>query len=105
MSALAVVTTGDLVIATRTGELRVLPESGDRTSDATTSDRARDLAATFIAETSEIPDDADLETELVLTNGKTTWQPQDLATVTMAAETDPSWLQLQAFMNAARDKA
>jgi hypothetical protein len=51
-----------------------------------------------------VPDDADLETELVLTKGKTTSEPEDLATVTRAAEADPTWLQLQAFMNAARDK-
>jgi hypothetical protein len=37
-------------------------------------------------------------------SSRATWEPEDLATVTMTAETDPTWLRLQAFLNTARDK-
>jgi hypothetical protein len=37
-----------------------------------------------------------------MTDGSQTWHPADRETATAAAPTGPSWLQIQAAMNAAR---
>ena len=47
----------------------------------------------------QVPDDGDLETHLVLTDGARTWQPGDLAAATTATTTDPAWLQLRVAIN------
>lgn len=57
------------------------------------------LVTAFLGATSEVPDDGDLETHLVVTNGARIWEPDDLETVTTATETDPSWLQLRSAIN------
>jgi hypothetical protein len=102
VTALAVLATGDLVVASRTGELRVLAEPG-RASTAVVSD-AQERVARFVDATSELPDDADLATDLVLTDGERTWDPDGLATLTEATASDPAWLQIQAVMNRATVK-
>ncbi|MFJ7017949.1 hypothetical protein ACIQUW_06255 [Streptomyces sp. NPDC101117] len=60
-------------------------------------------ATAFLEATDEVPDDADdLEAHLVLTDGTRTWEADDLAAVTTASTTDPTWLQLQAAINKVR---
>ncbi|MGI5452625.1 hypothetical protein ACQEWB_05460 [Streptomyces sp. CA-249302] len=41
----------------------------------------------------------DLETHLVLTDGTRTWDNADLAAVTAADASDPTWLRIQAAVN------
>jgi hypothetical protein len=62
------------------------------------------MVTAFLDATSEVPDDGDQETHLVVTDGGRTWEPDDLAAVTIATATDPTWLQLQAAINNARDQ-
>jgi hypothetical protein len=100
VSALAVLATGDVIVASRAGELVMLSDTGDRGAAGS----APDPVTAFLATTTAIADDADLEKDLVLTNGTKTWDPQELQAVTTAAPTDPSWLQLQAVMNAERTR-
>jgi hypothetical protein len=57
------------------------------------------MITAFLDATSEVPDDGDPETHLVLIDGTRTWQPGDLAAVTAATTTDPAWLQLRAAFN------
>lgn len=65
-------------------------------------DTSRAAVTAFLDATSELPDDGEPETHLVLSDGTRTWDPDDLAAVTTAAPGDPSWLQLQAAFNSAR---
>lgn len=62
------------------------------------------IVTAFLDTTSEVPDDGDLETHLVISDGARTWEPDDLATVITATATDLTWLQLQAAINNARDQ-
>jgi hypothetical protein len=64
---------------------------------------ARDRVAAFLAATSELPGDADLDTDLVRTDGVRSWDSDDLDSVTEADESDPTWLRLQAAINTARN--
>ncbi|MFE6993824.1 hypothetical protein ACFVFN_37685, partial [Streptomyces pharetrae] len=104
LSALAATATGELLVAGSEGELVLLSVlSGSTRSCTANSDTSRAAAAAFLETTAEVPDDGDdLETHLVLTDGTRTWEADDLATTTAAGSTDPTWLQLQAAINAAR---
>ena len=105
VGSLAVLATGQLIVAARTGDLVLLSKLGDSTlTHAVDSEPARHLVAEFVASTSELPDDANLDSDLVLTDGTRNWDPEDLTTVTTANPSDPTWLQLQAFMNVYRDR-
>jgi hypothetical protein len=101
VSALATLATGEVVVASSTGGLALATGFGDPESmDAPESTDAAELVAAFLAATSPLPDDADLDNDLVLTDGARTWEPEDLDTVTEADASDPSWLQIKAHMNA-----
>ncbi|MFF2748382.1 hypothetical protein ACFVVA_22940 [Kitasatospora sp. NPDC058048] len=109
LSALAVTATGELLVAGSEGELVLLSVltgstlSGSTQTRTTSRDVSRAAAIAFLEATAEIPDDGDdLETHLVLTDGTRTWEADDLATVTAASATDPTWLQLQAAINKAQ---
>ncbi|MFI1441802.1 hypothetical protein [Streptomyces fructofermentans] len=104
LSALAVTATGELLVAGSEGELVLLSVLTGSTQTRTTSrDVSRAAAIAFLEATAEIPDDGDdLETHLVLTDGTRTWEADDLAAVTAASATDPTWLQLQAAINKAQ---
>jgi hypothetical protein len=65
----------------------------------------QDLVTTFLEGTSDVPPDGRLEDLLTLTDGKRTWDQRDLETVTDATPADPSWLQIQAAMNAYKHKS
>ncbi|MEH0589551.1 hypothetical protein QA942_38160 [Streptomyces sp. B21-106] len=100
VTALGTTATGELVVAGGTGDLVLVSarvacaeplDTGAETSTA--------AVAAFLAATSGIPDDGDLETHLVVTDGARTWEPGDLNAVTTAAAADPSWLQLAAAIN------
>jgi hypothetical protein len=100
VNALCATAAGDLVVATGEGDLvlaSVLTESAE--SQAADVRTPQALVTAFLGATSEVPDDGDLEAHLVVTNGPRTWEPDDLGTVTTAAETDPTWLQLRAAIN------
>jgi hypothetical protein len=104
VSALAVMSTGQLVLADRSGQLAVMDAPGnvpldDRPASATA---ARERVEEFLSATTELPEDADLDTSLVRTDGRRTWNSDDLETVTTADEADPTWLRLQAAINAYR---
>ncbi|MQY30614.1 hypothetical protein NRB56_62160 [Nocardia sp. RB56] len=96
VTALAATASGDLVVADATGELVRLAASADRAvaSPAAVTD--------FLAGTSDVDADADLESQLVLTDGARTWEPGDLETVDTATDSDPTWLRIQVQMNHAR---
>ena len=104
LSALAATATGELLVAGSRGELVLLSVlSGSPQTHTTSGEISRDAAMAFLEATAEIPDDGDdLETHLVLTDGVHTWEADDLATVTAASATDPTWLQLQAAINRAQ---
>ncbi|MGW6832218.1 hypothetical protein ACWGCI_02205 [Streptomyces sp. NPDC054949] len=104
LSALAATATGELLVAGSGGDLLLLSVLSGSTQNRTANrDTSRDAAAAFLETTAEVPDDGnDLETHLVLTDGTRTWEADDLATTTAASSTDPTWLQLQAAMNAAQ---
>ncbi|MFF2951499.1 hypothetical protein ACFVVU_09180 [Kitasatospora sp. NPDC057965] len=109
LSALAVTATGELLVAGSEGELVLLSVPTGSTLGGSTQARtisrdvSRAAAIAFLEATSEIPDDGDdLEAHLVLTDGTRTWEADDLATVTAAGATDPTWLQLQAAINKAQ---
>lgn len=94
VTALCALATGELVVAGGDGDLLLLtvgtPTDGDRPGAA---------AEAFLRSTSELPDGVDLDSGLVVTDGTRAWIPDDLAEVTAAAETDPSWLRFRAMLN------
>ncbi|MFJ3762935.1 hypothetical protein [Streptomyces sp. NPDC090080] len=109
LSALAATATGELLVAGSVGELVLLSVltgstlSRSTQTRTTSRDVSRAAAIAFLEATAEIPDDGNhLETHLVLTDGTRTWDADDLATVTAADATDPTWLQLQAAINKAQ---
>lgn len=105
VTALTATTTGELVVATAGGELVLLSVYADPAKvDPTDSGSLRARVTAFLDSTCEVPQDADLETDLLLTDGARTWETDDLATVTTAAPTDPTWLRLQVALDNARDQ-
>ncbi len=105
VTGLGATATGELVVASGGGDLVLLSVlAGSTKVHAADSDTLRAMVTAFLDATCEVPDDGDLETHLVVTDGTRTWEPDDLATVTTAAATDPTWLQLQAALNNARDQ-
>lgn len=103
VTALAATASGGLVVAGADGELAVLSVRADSAVDRqANSDRAREAVAVFLDSTTELPDDADLDTDLLLTDGHRTWDADDLETVTDADDDDPTWLRIQAAVNIAR---
>jgi WD40 repeat protein len=96
VTALAATATGDLVVAGAGGEL-VLLSVGSSSAEHNTS---RATVTSFLDGTSEVADDDDF----VITDGSRTWQPDDLSEVSTASPTDPTWLQLQAAINTAREQ-
>jgi hypothetical protein len=103
LTALTVTPAGELLTATDSGQLlllSVLTSPAPTTADTPNSHEVAKAAATaFLAATSELPADGDLESDLILTDGTRTWEAEDLSTVTEAASTDPTWLQLRAAVN------
>ncbi|WP_051790974.1 hypothetical protein [Amycolatopsis jejuensis] len=87
ITALATTSAGALIVASGS-ELALIPMAATAPDPATVAD--------FLARTTEVPD----ETHLVLTDGVRTWDPDDLAATTEASPHDPTWLQLQAAINA-----
>ncbi|MEV2191722.1 hypothetical protein AB0I02_12100 [Streptomyces phaeochromogenes] len=105
VSGLGAMATGELLIASRGGDLVLLFVRADSAKTQSTDGYTPRAAVTaFLDATSEVPDDGDLETHLVLTDGARTWESDHLATVTAATATDPTWLQLQAAINDTRDQ-
>ncbi|WP_218002486.1 hypothetical protein [Nocardia brevicatena] len=105
VTALTATATGELVVATAGGDLVLLSvHAASAKIDPTDSGSLRALVAAFLDSTCEVPDDGDLETDLFLTDGSRTWEPGDLAAVTTATSTDPTWLQRQAAINNTRDR-
>ncbi|WP_432187218.1 hypothetical protein [Streptomyces sp. Tue6028] len=105
VSALGATPTGELVVAGGAGDLVLLSVRSAPAQPHTTGVAAAEAAATaFLESTSEIPDDGDLDTHLVVTDGARTWASDDLAAVTTATPSDPTWLQLQAAINNVRDQ-
>ncbi|MFJ8596963.1 hypothetical protein [Streptomyces sp. NPDC093598] len=104
VSAMSRTATGEIVIVDGTGDLLLLPARATSTkaegADATAPQAA---VAAFLEAPSEVPDDGDLWAHLVTTDGERTWEPDDLETVATASVSDPSWLQLRAVINSARD--
>ncbi len=95
VTALAVTSTGGLVVADRSGRLdvRTVPGHapyGTLPSDATA---ARVSVEEFLVATTALPDDADLETALVRHAGQRAWTSDDLAQATHAQDDDPTWLR------------
>jgi len=100
VTALCANAAGDLVVAAGTGELVLMSVQADSTENRPAQTRApHELIADFLDSASEVPDDSDLDGQLVVTNGAQTWEPGDLETVNSAAGTNPTWLQIRAAMN------
>jgi hypothetical protein len=105
VTALAAMATGQLLAGSGGGDLALLSVlAGSAKASATDSDTLPAIVTAFLDTTSEVPDEGDLETHLVLSDVTQTWEPDDLATVITATATDPTWLQLQAAINNARDQ-
>lgn len=106
--ALAATATDELVLASGGGELMLVsvrpdPEETRAADDSDASTAAASAVSEFLDATSEVPDGGDLEEYLVLTDGDRAWNSDDLATVYTATAEDPTWLQLRAAINKARD--
>jgi hypothetical protein len=101
ISALAVTSTGRLVVADRSGQLAVLDVPGDTGRDTRPAGAAaaRARAGEFLAATAELPEGADLEEGLIGQDGQRAWSAGDLETVTTAEDADPIWLRLRAAIN------
>ncbi|MFJ9871028.1 hypothetical protein [Streptomyces sp. NPDC101165] len=70
VTALGATTTGDLVIAGGGGDLLLLSvRVGSAQADSTDGDTSRAAVTAFLDATSEVPDDGDLETHLVVSDG------------------------------------
>lgn len=106
ISALALMPTGQLVVADRTGQLAVVDAPGDagRTIRPPVATAARARVEEFLATTTELPHDADMDASLVRHDGQRAWGSDDLETVTTAKDTDPTWLRLQAAINSHRQE-
>lgn len=102
VGALTVLPSGQLVLADRTGQVTVMAAPGPAAPHDSEVDHAsaRERVAAFLATTSELPGDAEFDTELVRTDGVCTWDSDNLDNVTEADESDPTWLRLQAAINA-----
>ncbi|MEV0172003.1 hypothetical protein AB0I00_12910 [Streptomyces sp. NPDC050803] len=102
VTGLCAMPTGQLTLASGDSELLLLSVGAARTAEGEPSPTT---VAAFLSATSEIPvDGGDLETHLVMTDGSRTWEPDDLESVTTATSADPTWLQLQAAINNAREQ-
>ncbi|WP_255954963.1 hypothetical protein [Streptomyces odontomachi] len=100
VSALSTTAAGELVVASGGGDLVLVSvPDGSATAGTADGDALRATVTAFSAATSEVPDDGDLETHLVLTDGSRTWESDDLEAVTTATPADPTWLQLRAALN------
>lgn len=102
VTALGRTASGGLVVAGAGGELVLLSVHTD--AAAASVDSATESVAAFLASTSDVPDSADPEPHLLLTDGHRVWEADDLDAVTSAEDGDPTWLRLQAAVNEARDK-
>ncbi len=96
VTALAVTAAGQVLISSAGGDLLLCHWSGATTVDLTT---ARARATAFLEAIAELPDDADPDEDRELVDGRQTWLAGDLATVTSAADNDPTWLQMRAAIN------
>ena len=100
VTALCANASGDLVVASGTGELVLISVQADSAEHRSAETRApHELIAAFLDSASEVPDHSELDEQLVVTNGTRTWEPGDLKTVNPAAGTDPTWLQIRAATN------
>jgi hypothetical protein len=101
ISAMAVMSTGQLVVADRSGQLAVMdaPEDAGRDIRPPGAAVARARVEEFLATTTELPDDADLDANLLRHDGQRTWGSDELETVTTAEDGDPTWLRLQVAIN------
>ena len=101
VTALSATTSGDLLTATADGDLILITVTADSARDRAPSPLAPEaLVAAFLGGTSDVPLDGNLEEHLVLTDGQRTWLHDDLETVETATPADPTWLQIQAAVNA-----
>ena len=106
MTALCATAAGNMLAATDRGELAYISVAADpATVHATNAASPQALAAAFLESTSDVPLDGTLEAHLALTDGDRTWEQEDLETVTSVTTADPSWLQIQAAMNAYKQKS
>ncbi len=87
----------ELLVANQAGDLALLSTP----DPAPTIDNEAPQAAvtTFVASTSEVPNNDPLWEHFVTTDGTRTWTSDDRATVTTATTADPGWLQLRAAIN------
>jgi hypothetical protein len=105
VTGLGATAAGELVVASGEADLALVSVSAASAKvDAAATGTLRAMVTAFLDATSEVPDDGDLETHLVVTGGERTWEPEGLPTVTTATAADPTWLQLQAAINNARDQ-
>jgi hypothetical protein len=103
VTGLAATAGGDLIVATGEGGLALVSVAPGHPA-APAPDVLDGQVAAFLASTSVVPDDRELWAHLVVTDGVRTWEPRDLATVTSATATDPSWLRMTASVNKAREE-
>ncbi|MFI5836154.1 hypothetical protein ACIA5A_21020 [Micromonospora sp. NPDC051300] len=106
ISALAVMSTDQLVVADRSGQLAIMdaPADAGRNVGSAGAAVARARVEEFVAAATELPTDADLDASLVRHDGQRTWNSDDLETVTTAEDADPTWLRLQSAINTHRQE-
>lgn len=101
ITALCATPSGDLLAATSDGHLTVISmTTSSETTGAPEGRTPQELVTAFLEGTTDAPPDGHLEDLLVLTDGERTWDQDYLETVTSTTSADPSWLQIQAAMNA-----
>ncbi|MFE3001767.1 hypothetical protein ACFXG4_43160 [Nocardia sp. NPDC059246] len=103
VTTLTATTTGEFVVASGDGELRLVRPVSEP-ADAVDGIALRDSVTAFLDATSEVPDDSDLDEQLIRTDGTRTWEQDNLETVTSASTADQTWLQLRALGNTVRNQ-
>ncbi|WP_412542988.1 hypothetical protein R8Z50_11040 [Longispora sp. K20-0274] len=100
VTSLAATATGDLLVATAEPGLVLVAAPGGPPPRA-----SGEAVVVFLADTTEVPDDGDLEQHVVFTDGSRSWGPSELEELTAAEGNDPMWLRHRAAVNNAMREA
>jgi hypothetical protein len=98
--ALTACADGMVLVSLADGDVRRIAPATPTPADLSSGDPAQ-VVGEFLDTCTEVAA-AEMDDVLRLSDGLNEWQPGDLEAVTSANSDDPTWLQLQAFMNTTR---
>jgi hypothetical protein len=103
VTALAIASTGAVLVATDAGDLNVLEGLVNWPgTDRGVPGASSHVVEAFLKATSTVPGLADLEDEVAVTDGIRSWTNADAETATAATPDDPMWLRHRAHVNRLR---